>query len=213
MATVALFRVPPDQAVGALRQKDAETPMANESKTSTLSRLLEKHEKEVLASWVSHVKTAGGGRSGRIKEGEVLTQCRDVLAALREALASGDAADIQGSSFARLRDLLGEVSHSRAVQGFSPGETATFVLSLKQPLFERLRSEHENDSNALADNSWRVTRLLDQLGLYTMEVYQKTREDVVARQQDEIAELSTAGLLPHAGGDGESVALNRRSER
>ena len=36
-----------------------------------------------------------------------------------------------------------------------------------------------------------MTQLLDQLGLHTMEVYQRSREEVVRRQQDEIAELST----------------------
>ena len=83
------------------------------------------------------------------------------------------------------------MSRARAAQGFSPSETATFVFSLKQPLFEGLRAEHGNDVKAMADASWHMTQLLDQLGLYTMEVYQKSREEVVTRQQDEIAELST----------------------
>jgi rsbT co-antagonist protein RsbR len=165
--------------------------MANSSKTSGLARILDEHEAELLSSWVTLLKAAGGTGGGRIKESELQTKCRDFLAALRQALASGEPADAQADGFARVRDLLAEMSRARAAQGFSPSETATFVFSLKQPLFERLRTEHGNDVKAMADASWQMTQLLDQLGLYTMEVYQKSREEVVTRQQDEIAELST----------------------
>ena len=76
-------------------------------------------------------------------------------------------------------------------QGSTPSETATFVFSLKQPLFARLRRELGRDAEALADEIWRATQLLDKLGLYTTEVYQKSREEVIHRQQQEMLELST----------------------
>lgn len=164
--------------------------MTNESKTSALVRLLDEHEDELLRAWVSALKAAGA-TSGRIKAAELQTQCRDILSALRQGLASGDPADVQGSGFARLRDLLGDVSRSRASHGFSPSETATFVFSLKQGFFELLREQHADDAGAVAKESWQVTQVLDQLGLHTMEVHQKSREDVVTRQQEELTELST----------------------
>ena len=77
------------------------------------------------------------------------------------------------------------------LQGFSPSETATFVFSHKQPLFSRIRRELGKDADALAEETWRATELLDQLGLYTTEVYQKSREEVITRQQQEMLELST----------------------
>src|SRR5262249_20887240 len=86
---------------------------------------------------------------------------------------------------------LDSVSRSRARQGFSPSETATFVFSLKRPLFAHIRSEASLDADTLADEMWTVTTLLDGLGLYTTEVYQKGREEVIARQQQEMLELST----------------------
>jgi rsbT co-antagonist protein RsbR len=89
-----------------------------------------------------------------------------------------------------VRDLLTEISSSRASQGFSPTETATFVLSLKHPLFARLRAEI-TDARTLAEEMWRATLLLDELGLFTTEIYQKTREEVINRQQRELLELST----------------------
>src|SRR5262249_53303082 len=93
--------------------------------------------------------------------------------------------------WAGARELLGEISQWRARQGFSPSETATFVFSLKEPVFQRLRKEFVKDPDALADEIWKGTMLLDQLGLYTTELYQKGREDVIARQQQEMLELST----------------------
>jgi len=87
--------------------------------------------------------------------------------------------------------MLTDLSRSRGVQGFSPSETASFVFSFKKPLFDRLRREFSKDADALAELTWTTTQLLDNLGLYTTEVYQKSREEVIARQQQEMLELST----------------------
>jgi rsbT co-antagonist protein RsbR len=89
-----------------------------------------------------------------------------------------------------LRDFLSDVSRSRALQGFSPRETAIFVFSLKQPLFNAMNRVKMTPA-ALAQALWAITLLLDELGLHTSEVYQKSREEVILRQQREIAELST----------------------
>lgn len=165
--------------------------MTDGGAVSALARILNAHMGAVLAEWLQLLKVQGGTGGGRIKDAELQTQCRDFLAALRQALSATDAADVQDPGFERVREALGEVSRSRAVHGFSPSETATFVFSLKQPLFERIRQEHAADAKAVAEESWQATRLLDQLGLYTMEVHQRGREEVVSRQRDEIAELST----------------------
>jgi rsbT co-antagonist protein RsbR len=47
------------------------------------------------------------------------------------------------------------------------------------------------DGAALAAEMWSTTLLLDELGLYTTEVNQKTREEVISRQEQELLELST----------------------
>jgi rsbT co-antagonist protein RsbR len=90
-----------------------------------------------------------------------------------------------------VREILTDLSRSRAQQGFTASETATFVFSLKQPLFARLRQELVENPDALAEEIWAATVLLDTLGLFTTEVYQQSREAVIARQQQELMELST----------------------
>ncbi|WP_046866038.1 STAS domain-containing protein [Microvirga massiliensis] len=162
-----------------------------EAQSSSLAQIVASSEQNILSDWMRHLKNAGATGGGRISEAELQTQCRDFLSALRQVLAANGSMDIQASSFAELRDMLGDISRSRAIQGFSPSETAVFVFSFKQPLFDLLRQEYRDDAAALGKELWVLSSLLDQLGLYTLEVYQKSREEVIARQQEEIAELST----------------------
>jgi rsbT co-antagonist protein RsbR len=65
------------------------------------------------------------------------------------------------------------------------------VFSFKKPLFARLRQELGNDAEALFRETWTTSLLLDELGLFTTEAYQKSRENVIHRQQKEMLELST----------------------
>ena len=160
-----------------------------ENNAAALSEIVQTRETEIVTRWQELLASAGGG-AGRMKEAELSKQCRDFLSAFATGLRAG-APTASDPAFAPARELLDEISRSRAIQGFTPTETATFVFSLKEPLFEQLRASYADDAGAVASVSWEMTRILDQLGLYTMEVYQRSREDVVRRQQDEIAELST----------------------
>jgi rsbT co-antagonist protein RsbR len=156
---------------------------------SRLPELLRKHEAELLAEWVQEQKATLRSK-GRAEEQELHAQCATFLGGLREA-AQGGVADISGARWNGIRDLLGEVSRSRSREGFSPSETATFVFSLKRPMFALLRRELVREPESLAHETWVATDLLDKLGLYTTEIYQKSREDVIQRQQAEMMELST----------------------
>jgi len=103
----------------------------------------------------------------------------------------GGVFDPQSARWAGVRDLIADLSRSRGHQGFSPSETAGFVFTLKRPLFDRLRTELAGDAEGLARETWMATELLDRLGLLSTEFHQKAREGVIARQQQEMMELST----------------------
>jgi rsbT co-antagonist protein RsbR len=156
---------------------------------STLPDIVARHEAELLEDWLRAQATAANRRDDLIRESELREQSREFLALFREALAGG--ADVQGPSWGPVRDLLVNVSRSRTMQGFSPTEVATFVFSFKQPLFARLNAALSKDVAALARETWVATTILDALGLHTTEVYQKSREEVIGRQQQEMLELST----------------------
>ena len=110
---------------------------------------------------------------------------------LKNALGNGTGTDIEAAGWNDVRALLQDLSRSRSVQGYSPSETASFIFSLKKPLFNHLRRELNGDGQALTDETWAINELLDKLGLYTTEVHQKAREEVISRQQHEMLELST----------------------
>ena len=142
-----------------------------------IAEVLERNEAEILADWMKEQATALTQRPDLMKESELRQQSTKFLKLFREAIAGNNLIDIQQPIWGPVREFIGEVSRSRAIQGFSPSETATFVLSLKQPLFTRLRKIHEGQPDYLFEDLWNVTVLLDKLGLYSVEVFQKTREE------------------------------------
>jgi rsbT co-antagonist protein RsbR len=160
------------------------------SATTALDRALV-NEQEVLAEWVQLQLASTTLRSDLMKEGELREQSREFITFFRAALGTGTPFSMSSSDWSGVRDFLAGVSRSRALQGFSPSETATFVLSLKQPLFARFRKQLEHDAGALAEALWAATTILDKLALFTTELYQKSREEVINRQQQELLELST----------------------
>jgi rsbT co-antagonist protein RsbR len=160
------------------------------NETNTIAALVAKNEKEILPEWFDLQKKAGTLQTGRIAESELLAQSRDFLHHFRDGLAKGGM-DSSNAAYTPARNLLTEISRSRAQQGFSPNETATFVFSLKQPLFNVMNRDKNLSAADAAKMMWAVTFVLDELGLYTFEIFQKTREEVILRQQREITELST----------------------
>ena len=155
------------------------------------TEMIKKHEAEILQDWLQRQLGAVTARPDLIKKSELEDQSRAFLDLFAGALQRGGGADVGGPAWEGVRDLLGSISRSRAKQGFSPSETAMFVFSLKEPLFARLQRELSGDATALATGLWTVTLLLDKLGLLTMEMYQKGRDDVILSQQRTMLELST----------------------
>ncbi|HEX5269562.1 MAG TPA: STAS domain-containing protein [Gemmataceae bacterium] len=155
-----------------------------------IPELLKKHEADLLAGWVQEQMARLGG-TDCIRDSELRAQCADFLSQLRKTAEGGSLNDIDDPRWNDVREILNGVSRDRGRQGFSPSETATFVFSLKKPLLELIRREFARDPEALARESWLGNELLDKLGLYTTEVYQKSREEVIQRQQQDMMELST----------------------
>jgi rsbT co-antagonist protein RsbR len=158
--------------------------------SSKLLDVLRRNEGDILADWMRTQQASTAVRGNVVREGDLREQSRAFLASFREGLENGGA-DINAPAWSSSREVVAEIARTRARQGFTPFETATFIFSLKLPIFARLRQEYGSDGAALAADIWGTTELLDKLGLYSTEVHQKTREEVIARQQQELLELST----------------------
>jgi rsbT co-antagonist protein RsbR len=157
-----------------------------------LPEILARHQAEILRDWMRLQQEAVTRRRDLISDQELQAQSREFLSLLTAALRQDGVADVgRAPGWAPVRDMLAGISRTRSVQGFSPSETATFVFSLKPSVFERIRQELGQDSVGLFEEVRRTDELLDQLGLYTTELYQKSREEVIFRQQQDMLELST----------------------
>lgn len=152
---------------------------------------LQQDEELVLQSWLEELRRSGVARADLIRDTELTAQCRDLLEHIRAAAASGGSFDINGKEWATVRELLSRLSRSRAQQGLSARETATFVYALKRPLYDRITARGAGDATAVAEQMWNANTLLDSLGLFTVEMFMKVREEIIMRQQQELLELST----------------------
>ena len=147
-----------------------------------LAGFFRQNEAELLSRWQSSLATLDVGYESRAVEPEM----RRILAALEIAtLEPGQ--DIQGPSYRSLREVLGDLSRERVHRGSSPTQTASLILALKDPIFDLLIEKGLGD----ARDGFEAAKLIDQLALFTTEVFQRSREELIVRQQQEIAELST----------------------
>lgn len=159
------------------------------AQATAIAQLIQKNEQQILELWLSLQQAANTRRGDLLKERELREQSREFLQQFSEAITA-ESENLDAPSWNPVKEMLASVSRSRSLQGFTPVETAMFVFSLKQPVFDLLRREVK-DSEKLADEVWLMTVLLDKLGLYTTEIYQRNRESVISRQQTELLELST----------------------
>ena len=160
------------------------------SANSSLPDLLRKQQAAVLADWMSRQLQSLASRRDLISEESLRQESKEFLDAFIAALETTTNPDHpSGEAWNRLQDIVRSLSVSRARAGFSPSETATFVFSLKQPVFELIRRSFNGDD--IARETWAATVALDRLGLSITEHYQKGREELILRQQQSMLELST----------------------
>ncbi|MDB5949474.1 MAG: anti-anti-sigma factor, partial [Massilia sp.] len=164
--------------------------MSTNDSSNRISTLIEQQQTVIQADWTAHLK-ALMVRSDAASEEQLKRHCSQFLALLAQATREGGTDDIDGRAWDEVRDLLTEISTARAKSGSTPSETATFIFSLKQSLFTTMRDAMAGEPEALAASLWSISTLLDMLGLFTIEVFQKSRDLIIVRQQQELLELST----------------------
>jgi len=157
----------------------------------SISAALQKRRADIQKSWIQQLSSANAISSkARVSPEEVGRQVEQFLDGFGLALQAQNL-DIDGTDWKEVRAFLDDLSRRRALAGFTSAETALFVFSLKRPIFDALREESSNNAAQLAESVWCATELLDHLGLHTVKTFQRAREEVIARQQEELLELST----------------------
>lgn len=164
--------------------------MSSTEKSTQIGAVIQKFQSEILEDWLAKLK-AHSIRSDTASDASTRQHCTHLLTMVTSAIDRGQTENIETREWDEVRQLLTEISQARAKKGSTPSETAIFVFSLKQPLFTRMRMELASNPAQLAEDTWTLSTLLDRLGLFTVEIFQKSRDQVIARQQQELLELST----------------------
>ncbi len=156
--------------------------------SAAVEDLLANHKEQVLAEWQAELRNTGGGRDLHSETRETAELLDALLAGLR---AADGMSNLEAPGWTRVRDLLARLSASRAAQGSTAADTSRFVLSLKKPLFAGLQRAFSGQADLLVAATWEVSTLLDAMAQHTVSTYQRSREDIIARQQQDLLELST----------------------
>jgi rsbT co-antagonist protein RsbR len=148
---------------------------------------LTEDETRFTQEWLAELRTVDPG-ARRTQEAEASA----LLRPLREALSAGaDLAAGDGASWRGVNEALDALSGSRAAQGQTAGDTSAFVLALKKPMFNALQRRLAGDGALLFSALWSASVLVDRLAQRTVDAYQRSREEIIRRQQQELLELST----------------------
>lgn len=156
---------------------------------SKIPEVLKSQEAELVREWIEEQLNQDWRQP--VRADELREHCREFVNLLQVAIQSGPANQLDAPEWAEIRRMLADVSRTRSAQGFSPTETAMFIYSFKPPLFARLRAAHGADTQGLAEDLVLASQVIDHLGLWTAESYQKAREEIIRRQQQDMLELST----------------------
>ncbi|HEY3282102.1 MAG TPA: STAS domain-containing protein [Armatimonadota bacterium] len=163
----------------------------NSATPGVLGDLVRRNREGLLDDWVREQLRSPTRRPDLVPEGDLRKQSSLVLDALSRALVAASDLDPSAAGFEPVREALVDLSALWARQGVSPVETASFIFSLRRPLFELLSRELLGQPEALTEEIWKASDLVDRLGLYTTEAIKDAREAVIQRQRQELMELST----------------------
>ncbi|MBS7564436.1 STAS domain-containing protein [Mucilaginibacter sp. Bleaf8] len=155
------------------------------------AEIFKNKQSSILELWMKNQLADIGLRDDLMSNEDLRVQSEEMVQVLVDSLNTENITNPQSSDFDPVLEILAGISMSRARQGFSPRETGAFVLSLKEALLEILQTEMQNDPVSLYQEALKVNRLVDSFSIVTFETFIRGREEVILRQTDEIAEIST----------------------
>lgn len=155
------------------------------------SEVLAKFEKEILDAWTEAQKEAPALKKGLITEKQLKEESAQFLGVLIKAVEGENFEDITAPEYEEVNKYLSDLSASRAILGFSPSETATYIFSLKDTILSFLQDEFGDRPRELNKMVISFSMFLDKLGLVAFEAFIKGRKEVIMEQQKSLLELST----------------------
>jgi len=170
-----------------------DTPL--EEVAGNVVEFLKKNENEILNTWISNQLKSIVLRLDLISKEELEAQSAKFLENFMKAVAVGNLEDTTAKEYEPIDTLLGEISENYAARGFTPSETAAYIFSLKDVLLEFLQKEYAPDPAFLNRIVTVISRLLDKLGLVTVEYFFKGREKNLKEYARVMSEMATPILF------------------
>ncbi|MBA3804726.1 MAG: STAS domain-containing protein [Acidobacteria bacterium] len=153
--------------------------------------LLEKRHDEIISLWIKDRLESGEFRDELIPKKELRRQSQQIVDMLARAIRNSDYGEFESAAFDDLRAFLNQISHARAVKGYTPLENATYILSLRNTMLPLMAEELEGNSDAMVSEMMYFTKVLDKMGLVMVENYIRSREEIIRQQRQDMLELST----------------------
>ena len=153
-------------------------------------KIFQKKKKSILEAWIKLQLADETLREDLMGNEDLRSQSDELLNTIVTTLTDETLADANSSELEPVNEILASISISRAKQGYTPRETGIYVFSLKEAMISTLQQEIK-DPVELYDQTMKINKFVDALGIRTFETFIKSREDVIYRQTNEITEIST----------------------
>jgi rsbT co-antagonist protein RsbR len=161
--------------------------------------LLSRNNRSISETWIKIQLEDDSLRDDLIANEDLRVQSEELISALIKAFEKGNFSNIEEDEYEEVLEIISSLSLSRAKQGYSPRETGVYVLSMKDAFGRFLEEELKDDVASLYEEISTINKVVDRLGIYSFETFIKGREEVIIRQSDEIAEISTPVIKVWAG--------------
>jgi len=164
----------------------------NQQHARRVADLLAARRDEILNLWIKDRLESDEFRDELISKKELRQQSRTLLELFTEAVRDSGGEGFEHPSYDELRRFLNDISHQRAVKGYTPVENATYIISLRNTVRPMLVEEYQSETAAeLAGLLGYFAMFIDKLSLVMVENYIRSREETIRQQRADMLELST----------------------
>ena len=164
----------------------------NQTHARRVADLLAARRDEILNLWIKDRLESDEFRDELISKKELRQQSRTLLELFTEAVSDSGGEAFEHPSFDELRRFLNDISHQRAVKGYTPVENATYIISLRNTVRPMLVEEYQSETaSELAGLLGYFATIIDKLTLVMVENYIRSREETIRQQRADMMELST----------------------
>lgn len=160
--------------------------MENRKMLAEIAETLKSKQDEICEAWKGRVIKEAERLTDVFSERELKKMIRDFVEAVLAIIEKGSTGRPEPD--ARVIELLERLSKEATINNVSPSDTALFVFSLKDTLFDELQQSFSAET--LNAGILAVSMLLDRMGLITFETYVRSREAVIKEQQKALTDAS-----------------------